>query len=226
MIRNIRVFGFALVAAMAMSSLASSAAQAIPTVEVSEPAILLGTASEAPVWASGSRTIKCAEAGISTTLTSNTSELTVDPGEHACTASFFGVRPATFTSNHCEYTFQNMTTAGTSWTATVDILCENPGEEMEIHVYENALKHKENVSLCTVKIPPQQDLGTVVFSNMAASEPADITINFTLSKMQFNVSGSILICGMSSSNATYNGIFTMHAENLKGKPIPLTISGE
>jgi hypothetical protein len=134
--------------------------------------------------------------------------------------------PATFTSNHCEYTFQNMTTAGTSWTATVDILCENPGEEMEIHVYENALKHKENVSLCTVKIPPQQDLGTVVFSNMAASEPADITINFTLSKMQFNVSGSILLCGMSSSNATYNGVFTMHAENLKGKPIPLTISGE
>jgi hypothetical protein len=228
MIRNIKILSLALLAALSISAAMSAPAQAVPTFEVPEPAILEATVSgeKPPVWASGSRSIECPEAFIYTSLTGNVNELTVDPKEYECEASFFGKRPAEYTSNHCEYIFQNMTTAGSAWTATMDILCENVGEEMQIHVYENEVKHEKFESICTVGIPPQQNIGTVVFSNMTGSEPPDITINFTLSSMQFNVSGPIFFCGTSSSQGTYTGVYTMHAENLKGTPIPLGISGE
>jgi hypothetical protein len=227
MASKLRSFALALLAVLSMIGATSTVAQATPGVEVGESAILEGTASGGPlVWASGSRSVKCSEALLYNALAAGkTAELTVDPKEYPCKASFSGFEfPATYTSNHCEYTFQNMTTAGTSWTATMDILCENPGEEMEIHVYENELKHKEGKALCEVKIPPQQDRGTVVFSNMATSKPADITINMTLASMQFNISGPVLFCGTSSNNGTYTGVFTAHAKNLKGEAIPVTIS--
>jgi hypothetical protein len=226
MICKFKVLGVAVLAMGAMTALASPA-RATPKIEVSEHAVLIGVNSNGlHVLASGSRQIEC-DAAIDGGLNGSTSELTVGPTFSNCKTLVFGLpRPTTFTPNHCEYTYQNMATAGTSWTATVDILCENPGEEMEAHVYENAGKHKENSSLCTVKVPPQQDIGTVVFSNMTGSEPADITIDMTLASMQFNVTGPAFTCGTSSSNATYTGEFTMHATNTSNKAIPIGISGQ
>jgi hypothetical protein len=227
MTRKIRALGLSLLALAAIGATTSSAAEAVPKIEVSEHAVLIGVNSKGKhVLASGSRQLEC-DAAIDGGLSGSTSELTVAPTFSNCQALVFGLpRPATFTPNHCEYTYQNMQTAGTSWTATVDILCENPGEEMEAHIYENEGKHKEKASLCTVKVPPQQDIGTVVFSNMTEASPADITIDMTLASMQYNVSGSAFICGTSSSNATYTGTFTMHATNTSNKAIPIGISGE
>lgn len=221
-----RALGASLLAALAIAAAVAPAAVAQPKIEVSEHAILIGVSGTPHVLASGSRKLEC-EAAVDGGLSSSTSELTVAPTFSNCKANVFGLpRPATFTANHCEYTYQNMATAGTDWTATVDILCENPGEEMEAHIYESEAKHKEKSSLCTVRVPPQQDVGTVVFSNMTGSEPADITIDMTLASVQYNVTGSIFACGTSSSNATYTGTFTMHATNTSNKAIPIGISGE
>lgn len=225
MVRNIRVFGLSLVAGLALSAVVVSAAQATPTIESSEPGIVEGTAEKSMVWGAGSRTIEC-QAPLYNAFEGKQTQLTVDPTDSPCTASFLGVkRPATFVSNHCEYIYKNLATSGTSWTAQMDLLCENLGEEMDISVYEDEKKHKAHETLCTVSVPKQLGLGTVVFSNMTESKPADITINMTLSSIQINVSGPAFICGTSSNQGTYTGIYTMHAKNLKGTLIPLGLSG-
>jgi hypothetical protein len=226
MIRNIRVFGLSLVAGLAMTAVVVSAAQATPTIESSEPGIVEGTASEKPMlWAAGGRTVEC-EAPLYNAFGGKQTELTVDPTDSPCTGTFAGKKgPATFVSNHCEYIYKNLATSGTSWTAQMDILCENPGEEMDISAYENEASHKAKKTLCTVQIPKQLNLGTVMFSNMTGSKPADVTINMTLSGIQLNISGPSFICGTSTNQGTYTGVYTLHAKNLGGELIPIWLSG-
>jgi hypothetical protein len=198
MIRNLKVFGLAVVAMLAMTAVVASAASA--AVEFNSEAAttnLTGTQTEQNVLTVTGGTVKCNVATFAGTQSGTTkSELEVEPKYSGCTA--FG-QASHIDTNGCKY---KMTAAG-----KVSISC-GAGGPIVVTVGTPTV-------FCTVKVgahtPANND---VDYTNEGAGKTRDILVRATAGKIPLTANEGITytssggICGASGSNGAYRGTVT------------------
>jgi hypothetical protein len=237
MTRLLKALGIAM-SAMAMFAVMASAAHAeTGTLTATEyPAFITGEQAGPVVFDIGAgpaRTVECAISRMDSTITGPTDPVTFKPSYTACTSN--GGIPATVTVNNCDYGF------GVSKPNTTGVASANTGllhaslnclagPALEIHVYENAARHMENVPTCRYDIATQGPVLAGIYHNVVAAAPPDImaTVNATFNA--FNTQGPIAICGaMAFQNIpiTLTGKYTVRGfqdiEGAEGAQIPIDI---
>ena len=232
--RNFKTLGLALVAALAMSAVVASAAQAGPaaiTVEGGGTAILTGKqeAGTNTTFTRQGRTVTCHSESLEATVSNKATTATVTPKYSNCTSS---LGPATVTMNSCDYIFHlegDATGGEDTWTATADLDCTTPGDKAYIHVYSSTTNHTNNVVLCTYEFEEQPGLGTIELTNKSADATtpkdwitADIEVEGIDSK---RTAGSTLICGSENDTAgTLDGVAEIKGENHVSAALGITVS--
>lgn len=107
--------------------------------------------------------------------------------------------PTTVTLNGCDYLIGWTKPGTTGWGPNTGgmqgwINCP-AGQRIEIHVYENGVKHGENISTCTYDIPPQGPVPAGVYHNTGAGIPdVDPTINARFTGVS-TIGAGFLPCG-------------------------------
>jgi hypothetical protein len=203
MMRKIKALGLAVGATLALSAALASAAQAETGVLTAQqfPAIVTGEQQGGPTFDIGAppfRNVECGTSDLDATLNGPTDPVTFTPTYENC-RSEPGFTPVTITMNGCDYTVGFTRPGTTGWPVTTGglhawINCP-AGQQIEIHVYENAVRHAENVSTCTYDIGPQGPVPAGVYHNtFIAPQDVDLTINarFT-ARSTLGVGGAI--CG-------------------------------
>lgn len=186
MMRKIKALGLAVGATLALTAALASAAQAetgaLTTPQF--PAIVTGEQQGGPSFDIGQppfRNVECGTSDLDATLNGPTDPVTFTPTYENC-RSEPGFTPVTITMNGCDYTVGFTRPGTTGWPATTGglhawINCP-AGQQIEIHVYENAFRHAENVSTCTYDIGPQGPVPAGVYHNtFIAPQDVDLTIN-------------------------------------------------
>jgi hypothetical protein len=174
MTRNLKTLCLALVAMLAMSAGAVSAAQAAPGELHSEvaagktSAILTGdnVGLGAHEMTIKGFVLKCQSASFEGTVQKTTTDATVTPQYTGC---LWGGLAAQFKMNGCKYTL----TGVADFTANIDIVGCTAGKSIEIVDV-----------LCTVTVPEQKEIGHVVFTN-TAGPPKDIHASVTLTGITY-----------------------------------------
>lgn len=220
MIRNLKAMGLAVVAVLALGAMSASAAHATAGTATVEGGGAVGyTATQIggghTFTLPGGRTLSCATAVFSGTVTDGSSETVATPTYETCHAVVSGSTvPATVTLNGCTYRFTLETPSGSFWNALTHLEC--PGAGVQIHLYLNHENHTNNINLCTYEVKPQTVSG-VRFSNAANG---DIQINAVEAEVTLTKTfGTIGNCGGSSSVSKYNG--ETLAEGDEGKAISI-----
>jgi len=203
MTRLLKALGVA-ISAMAMFAVMASAAHAeTGTLTATEyPAFITGEQTVPVVFDIGAgpaRTVECAISRMDSTIMGPTDPVTFKPSYTGCISNPGGV-PATVTVNNCDYSF------GVSKPNTTGVASANTGllhaslnclagPALEIHVYENAARHMENVPTCRYDIATQGPVLAGIYHNVVAAAPTDIlaTVNATFNA--FNTQGPIATCG-------------------------------
>jgi hypothetical protein len=190
--------------AMAMFAVMASAAHAeTGALTATEyPAFITGEQVGPVVFDIGAgpaRTVECAISKMNSTITGPTDPVTFKPSYTAC-ISFPGGIPATVTVNNCDYGF-GVSRPGTTGIAPpttgrlhASLNCPF-GPPLEIHVYENAAKHAENVTTCRYDIGTQGPVLAGIYHNVVMAAPPDIMANVNATFNGFNTQGPIAICG-------------------------------
>lgn len=242
MTRNLKLLGLAVGAMLAMSSMLASAAQAETGALTSGgfPSVITGEQlggvtfdiGEAPI-----RTIACTST-LDATLVGPTDPVTFTPTYANCNSQPAGPTPVTVTMNGCDYSVA-FTKPGTTneqlppTTGEMRAWVNCPaGQQIEIHIYENAALHAGNVSTCTYDIKPQGPVPAGIYHNTFGGIPdVDATINakFTATST-LNVGGAI--CGGNPMNQghlpiTLTGNYTLRAFQdfglFEGGQLPLDV---
>jgi hypothetical protein len=239
MTRNLKLFGLAVGAMLAMSSMLASAAQAETGALTSGgfPSIVTGEQlggvtfdiGEAPI-----RTVECAS-NLDATLVGPTDPVTFTPTYANCTSQPGGPTPVTITMNGCDYTIGfglPGTTQQPLTTGTMHAWVNCPaGQQIEIHVYENAALHAGNVSTCTYDIKPQGPVNAGIYHNTFGAIPdVDATINAKFTATSTIGAGGP-ICGGNPATQhlpiTLTGNYTLRAfqdfAGMEGAQIPLDV---
>ncbi|HEV2790322.1 MAG TPA: hypothetical protein VGV69_03385, partial [Solirubrobacterales bacterium] len=178
------------------------------------------------------RTVECVTSDLSSTILGPTDPITLKPRYENC-RSQPGFLPTTITTNGCDYSVgvsRPGTTGQPQTTGTMQtrIICP-PGQQLEIHVYENAVKHMENVSTCTYDVGTQAAVPGGIYHN-TEGPPADVlaTVNATFNGL--NTMGPVFLCGgMAFQNLpiTLTGNYTLKGfqdfEGMEGAQIPIDI---
>lgn len=163
-------------------------------------------------------TVQCGPSKLDGTITEATDPVTFTPTYNNGCVAEPGERPVTVTTNGCDYRFGFTKPGTTGWEATTGALqtwltCP-PEAEMEIHVYENAAQHGENVSVCTYDIAAQGPVEAGSYHNRAGvPNDVDMTVNakFTAKKTV----GPVLLCGgeglLQHLPITLTGTYTLRA---------------
>jgi hypothetical protein len=216
MIRNLKALGVALVAMAALGAVIASGASAQFTA-AEYPASLTGNQiGGGHSFETAAGTLTCTTAHFTGTLSGKSPEVTIEPEYTGCavTSGPLTGAPVTVTMNGCDYLFTQSGTV-TSDTAEdiVHLIC--PGSnKIQIHVYTNATKHAEGVSLCSYTVGPQT-IGNIHYENHT---PNVITVEARASNVAITRDGSIL-CGAASQTAVYRGNTEVTAKNGAGEPI-------
>lgn len=190
MIRKVKMLGLATVAVLALSAMVASAAQAATASlnAASYPASLSGAQVGVNkfIIANGVRTVTCKTATFSGTISAAADPVTLTPAYSECHAAPNEL-PATVTMNGCDYSLSANTTGAA---LTADLVCPT-GKDVEIHLYENATKHKEGSALCDYTVQAQTNLPAGTYSNGAGTVTANLKANpkTTVTK------GSKILCG-------------------------------
>jgi hypothetical protein len=220
MIRSLKAFGLALIAMCAISAMTASAAQALPELTASEHGTIEGSQIGSHELKVGSRWVICEETKFTgdNVATSQTS-LTVTAEYQKCkTTPIFGISLfVTLTMNGCDYVFHSVGIDGSTYTATMDIVCP-AGKQIEAHFYSNSTHTNEH---CTITIGPQTGLTTNEITNLAGS-PNDMLIHHDIG-LNVMIHGSKIVCG-EGATATYQGTTTLEARNTGGAQVGLTAS--
>ncbi len=197
MTSKLKALGLALVAVFAMSALVASAAQAVPQVtSQSSPLRLEGTGGgSTEALTSFGSTVSCTTIHYKSSLTATpSSTITLEMSYEGCTG--FGGLLITVTMNGCTYVFHlTEKVAAGHYRAHVDIVCP-AGKEIEIHVYGSAAAHTAGTALCTVKIPPQNNLTTVDIrtTTTAGQNFGDIDVFGTISNIKMTQIRNSFLC--------------------------------
>lgn len=237
MTRLLKALGVA-ISAMAMFAVMASAAHAATgTLTATEyPAFITGEQTAPVVFDIGAgpaRTVECAVSRMDSTITEPADPVTFKPSYLGCISNPGGL-PATVTVNGCDYGFgvsqPNTTGIESATTGRLHASLTCPaGQQLELHVYENAAKHMENVTTCRYDVGTQGPVMAGIYHNVAAN-PADIlaTVNATFNML--NTQGPMMICGgMAFQNLpiTLTGKYTLRGyqdmAGMEGAQIPIDI---
>jgi hypothetical protein len=239
MIRNLKALGLMAVAALAMSAMFASAAQANnagtgtytcgKTSPLTHTTCIIhgeqyGTTAE-NFFEAGGEKIHCENKGVTYTSHSangTSADLTVTPHYKDCTTA--SNLPATVTMNGCTYTFTRPTTTGGTpkWDATVDLVCPVGVVGVDIHVYLFGTPTSHSVQVCTITVLPKNNMtGTTAEAGVKETKD-DLTVKANITKIKYEKSGS---CGAESAEtAIFKSNITVTAKNAAGEPDDLWLS--
>ncbi len=159
--------------------------------------------------------------------------MTFTPTYSGCTSQP-GFLPVTITTNGCDYTFgvsRPGSTQDPPETGKLTTAIDCPaGQQIEIHIYENAAKHAENVSLCTYDIGPSQAVPGGVYHNRIGP-PKDVEATVEAKFTGRSTLGGAMLCGGMPPNKhlpiTLTGNYTLRAfqdfAGLEGAQIGLDV---
>jgi hypothetical protein len=228
MMRKIKMLGLAVGATLALSAALASAAQAEPGELTAEqfPAIVTGEQEAGATFDIGEGPFKqvgCGFSRLDATLEAPAAApVTFQPTYGNC-ISEPGVDPVTVTMNGCDYRFAFTEPGTTEQPETTglmraSIVCP-PEQHIEIHVYENAMAHAENVAVCTYDIGPQGPVPAGVYHNMPGM-PDDVKATVKARFTALNTIGPAMVCGANAFEhlpVTLTGTYTMRAfEDIMG----------
>jgi hypothetical protein len=238
MIRNLKALGLMVVAALAISAMFVSAAQATegngfytcgktatPNVHTTcnVHGEQYGTVAE-NFFEAGGQKVTCENAGVTFTAhmpTGTSTHLTVTPHYKDCSAEGL---PATVSMNGCTYTFRRPTTSGKThpWDATVDLVCP-AGKSVDIEVFLfGTPTGSHTVNACTVKVLPKNGLTNSEASVNTTGAKDDLTLTANITNVKYERTGS---CGASSGeNAKYVSKVTVTAKGAAGEAEDLWLS--
>ena len=218
MARKLKVLGIALAAVFAMSVVATSAASATNFTAAAYPAVVSGTQTTTNIFTENGREFKCTTATFSGELTAASETFTVIKTTASCSATVLGnVLPMTVTMNGC-HTLYHVVSPGQT---TIDYICPF-GQKVETHIYQNATKHAEGVSLCTITINAQTGLSQLGTAAGTFEGKKDVTGSYNVKKIKYTVDGPAITCGASGEAATYTGSVTFSAKKA-GLPVDFDI---
>lgn len=201
MTRILKALGLAITAAAAIVAIMAPAAQAETGVLTAPqyPAILTGEQLGGVTWDIGEplvHEVTCAST-LDGTITRSMDPVTFTPTYENC-ISDPAATPTTVTTNGCDYNI-GFTRPGTTGqpltTGTMQAWINCPvGQQIEIHVYENAIRHAENISLCTYDIPAQGPVEAGVYHNRFAM-PRDVDLTVNAKFTATSTIGPEFVCG-------------------------------
>ncbi|HYG95579.1 MAG TPA: hypothetical protein VD741_00600 [Solirubrobacterales bacterium] len=238
MMRKIKTLGLAVGATLALSAALASAAQAETGVLTTGgfPSIVTGQKiNPGPTFDIGAvRTVSCATSRLDGTLVGPTDPVTFKPTYEGC-SSEPGFTPVTVTTNGCDYNVGFRKPGTTNQPATTGLMhawlnCP-VGQKIEIHVYEDAASHAENISTCTYDIGPQGPVPAGIYHNTFGALPdVDATINARFTARSTIGAGGP-VCGGDPMTQhlpiTLTGIHTLRAYQdnggVEGAPISLDV---
>lgn len=202
MTRILKSLGLAAAAIAALVAMMAPAAQAETGILTAQqyPAIL--TAEQAPgvtfdVGEPPLHQVTCISK-LDGTLFGPSDPVTFQPTYGNCISDPAGT-PTTVTLNGCDYNIGFTRPGTTGWGPTTGtmqarLICP-AGQRIEIHVYENAVRHAENVSTCTYDIPPQGPVPAGIYHNTPGGiTDVDMTINARFTAVSTIGAGGFL-CG-------------------------------
>jgi|SRR5215203_780676 len=206
MTRFLKTLGLVAAAIAALVAVMAPAAQAETGQLTSQmfPSIVTGQkVNPGPTFDIGNapiRTVNCA-ANLDATLFGPTDPVTFTPTYAGCTSEPGGATPVTVTMNGCDYLVgfgKPGTTGQPGTTGLMHAWLQCPaGQQIEIHVYENAFMHAANVSTCTYDISPQGQVPAGIYHNTAEGgmiPDVDATINAKFTAVSTIGAGGA-ICG-------------------------------
>lgn len=218
MIRNIKALGLAIVAVAAMSMVAASAVQAseLHVTTAENNAVITGQQTginRFQITPPEGASVECEEATFEGTVSRagagqqiTTKDTQVTATYAKCTA--FGIGSQVL-MNGCKYTItgehtpagqQTPVTANPAngKTAYVDITGCTSGKQVEV-----------KAPGCTIKVPEQNTLSHLVFSNTGSGNTQDVDVEITVTGITYQVSG--LLCGHTTNVTTHDGVYTGNA---------------
>lgn len=238
MTRMLKALGLAVAATAALVAMMAPAAQAETGALTAPmyPAIVTGEQMPGVTFDFGpgpGRTVECATSDLSATLFGPTDPVTLKPIYGGCISQPGGF-PATVTTNGCDYLL-GVSKPGTTGivpptTGRMQAWLNCPaGQQLEIHVYENAALHAANVSTCTYDVGPQGPVPAGIYHN-TPGPPADVlaTVNATFNGL--STIGPAFICGGNAFEfipVTLTGNYTLRGYQdfggVEGAQIPIDI---
>jgi len=226
MTRILKAIGLA-AAMAALAAMMAPAAQAETGVLTTVGAPSIVTGQQAPgvtfdIGAGPIRTVSCATSDLEATLNAPAVDpVTFKPRYEGCTSEPGGATPVTVTMNGCDYLIgfgKPGTTGQPATTGTLNALIGCPaGQQIEIHVYENAFMHAMNISKCTYDLFPQGQVPAGIYHNttdvgMTPDVRATVSATFT-ARSTIGFGGAV--CGGNPETGhlpiTLTGEYTMRA---------------
>jgi len=201
--RKLKVFGLALVAALALTAVMASAASAQFT-STSEHTILSGSQKTGTndVFSAGSGfgAVTCENATFSgTSATKSATEQTITPTYTTCKDSFGRVVDVTSGS-------YNFTTNGTVHTEGTFTLKVTSGASV----------------ICTVTIGAQSGVNGITYKNLGGTSGEEVTSHST--NVKSTIEGGFFNCGTSTTNATagtYDGVAIITGKDTSGNAVAI-----
>ena len=242
MTRRSKLLGLALTMVFALSAVAASAASADSTpftaeVESGETAKVNGGQTEGFgdtfTLTSNENQLSCEVATLSGEAAGSgpsIEKVRLHPKYENCHVIAFGfiTLPATVTPHDCEYVLsatKNTTDTEsnpTEYSAELEITCP-VGQQIVIHVYENATKHANDEPLCVYDIGKQTVNHHIQLTNHENS-PDDVIAHITeLPLVMDNTKQSALCSEETHPEVTYNGEDTLTAEDQEGNPVDFLV---
>lgn len=237
--RRLKALGLAMGAMAALAAMLAPAAQAETGALTTAgfPSIVTGGQIAGPTFDIGEgplKTVTCGTSDLESTLVGPADPVTFKPTYGGCVAEP-GAMPTTVTTNGCDYNI-GVSKPGTTQTPETTglmaawIFCP-AGQQIEIHIYENAAAHAANVSLCTYDIGPQGPVAAGVYHNVAGN-PSDVVATIRAKFTAKRTAGPGFLCGGMNmlqhlpieltGNYTLQG-FQEFAGGGEGAPIPLHV---
>lgn len=215
-----------LVAALAMSALVASAAQAVPYTGLDGSSknvetVIHGTqvGSHSFTAGSGFGAITCSTAvfdGLS--ATGNSSTLSITPTYSGCKDSFS--RTVDVTMEGCTYLFNTPSGSGSTYTGSVNLVCP-AGKSVIIHVTSSP-----STVACTVTVHAQTNLTSNHYENIAGS-PSTVTVKTDITNLQTTTSGGFFNCGVTDgthNDGSYVGHSTVSGKTTAGAALSVKIN--
>ncbi len=212
--RKLKVIGLAALAVLAVSAVSASAANAAEGTAVVTAGTTGFTATQIggghTFTLPGGKTLSCATATFSGTVTNGDTVVRATPAYGSCTVTVEATHlKATVTPTDCTYEFYDLTTtAANTYAAKTDLTCKGTG----VHIVVR--NEADTANLCEYRVDPQGPLTGVHFKDEALQ-----TVNIKATEVAVTVtkiSGTVGNCGGASSTSKYNGdtVATPAAGNL------------
>lgn len=159
----------------------------------------------------GNRFLSCEEASLGGTLSESATQLGLTPTFQGCTMTIFGnPYPTTASVNGCHYGL-NVLDAGPPYSGSLDIVCSNEGDGIEIKTYETvAMQESGGTTMCTYKISPQSGLQGVGLETVGSGSSRSVDLDFALEGVSVTrLSGALANCGAKNAVGTITGSGTL-----------------